>query len=192
MPPWACEKKILTPTWFEHAAFWSGVRRATVAPRSQVVWGPTEIWTRIAGFRVQSANRYTIRPWIYYSLLHSSTLFFMNFQTLKENRKGLLQDDLEYDYSSDENGQRRVFQARLLVCCRQSWWTYEKGFQLQRRLGPRYGYNIRENWLIGWHLVIKFLSLFFCRLARRKKNQLHNNWFSFSNDLAVRIVGLIK
>ena len=26
--------KILTPTWFEHAAFWSGVRRATVAPRS--------------------------------------------------------------------------------------------------------------------------------------------------------------
>ena len=28
-------KKYLTPTWFEHAAFWSGVRRATVAPRSQ-------------------------------------------------------------------------------------------------------------------------------------------------------------
>ena len=26
----------LTPTWFEHAAFWSGVRRATIAPRSQV------------------------------------------------------------------------------------------------------------------------------------------------------------
>ena len=26
----------LTPTWFEHAAFWSGVRRATVAPRSLV------------------------------------------------------------------------------------------------------------------------------------------------------------
>ena len=58
-----CEKKILTPTWFEHAAFWSGVRRATVAPRSQVVWGPTEIWTRIAGFKVQSANHYTIEPY---------------------------------------------------------------------------------------------------------------------------------
>ena len=28
------EKRELTPTWFEHAAFWSGVRRATVAPRS--------------------------------------------------------------------------------------------------------------------------------------------------------------
>ena len=27
-------KKLLTPTWFEHATFWSGVRRATVAPRS--------------------------------------------------------------------------------------------------------------------------------------------------------------
>ena len=56
------EKRELTPTWFEHAAFWSGVRRATVAPRSQVVWGPTEIWTRIAGFKVQSADRYTIEP----------------------------------------------------------------------------------------------------------------------------------
>ena len=31
-----CERKdlTLTPTWFEHATFWSGVRRATVAPRS--------------------------------------------------------------------------------------------------------------------------------------------------------------
>jgi hypothetical protein len=29
------KKILLTPTWFEHAAFWSGVRRATVAPRSQ-------------------------------------------------------------------------------------------------------------------------------------------------------------
>ena len=29
-------KELLTPTWFEHAAFWSGVRRATIAPRSQV------------------------------------------------------------------------------------------------------------------------------------------------------------
>ena len=28
-------KYKLTPTWFEHAAFWSGVRRATIAPRSQ-------------------------------------------------------------------------------------------------------------------------------------------------------------
>ena len=27
----------LTPTWFEHAAFWSGVRRATIAPRSQLM-----------------------------------------------------------------------------------------------------------------------------------------------------------
>ena len=25
----------MTPTWVEHAAFWSGVRRATIAPRSQ-------------------------------------------------------------------------------------------------------------------------------------------------------------
>ena len=67
-------KKFMTPTWFEHAAFWSGVRRATVAPRSQLNHkltklrrkqneGSTEIWTRIAGFKVQSANHYTIEPW---------------------------------------------------------------------------------------------------------------------------------
>ena len=67
-------KYSLTPTCFEHAAFWSGVRRATVAPRSQLNHkltklgrkqneGSTEIWTRIAGFKVQSANHYTIEPW---------------------------------------------------------------------------------------------------------------------------------
>ena len=28
----------MTPTWFEHATFWSGVRRATVAPRSLMFW----------------------------------------------------------------------------------------------------------------------------------------------------------
>ena len=55
-------KMILTPTWFEHAAFWSGVRRATVAPRSRTESGSTEIWTRIAGFKVQSANHYTMEP----------------------------------------------------------------------------------------------------------------------------------
>ena len=26
-------------------------------------WGPTEIWTRIAGFKVQSANHYTMGPY---------------------------------------------------------------------------------------------------------------------------------
>ena len=29
---------MLTPTWFEHATFWSGVRRATVAPRSRTIY----------------------------------------------------------------------------------------------------------------------------------------------------------
>ena len=64
-------KIFLTPTWFEHAAFWSGVRRATVAPRSHndkrvKKIGSTEIWTRIAGFKVQSANHYTIEPRLVY------------------------------------------------------------------------------------------------------------------------------
>lgn len=30
--------KALSPTWFEHAAFWSGVRRATVAPRARLIY----------------------------------------------------------------------------------------------------------------------------------------------------------
>ena len=30
----------------------------------QKVRGPTEIWTRIAGFKVQSANHYTMEPWV--------------------------------------------------------------------------------------------------------------------------------
>ena len=39
------ETKIkLTPTWFEHAAFWSGVRRATIAPRSQLMGAEIKKW----------------------------------------------------------------------------------------------------------------------------------------------------
>ena len=29
------KRKDMSPTWFEHATFWSGVRRATVAPQAQ-------------------------------------------------------------------------------------------------------------------------------------------------------------
>ena len=35
---------------------------ARIEKRKEVV-GPTEIWTRIAGFRVQSANHYTMGPY---------------------------------------------------------------------------------------------------------------------------------
>ena len=52
-------KKSLTPTWFEHAAFWSGVRRATVAPRSQVKVPP-----RFELGSLDSKSRVlTITPW---------------------------------------------------------------------------------------------------------------------------------
>ena len=30
--------------------------------KKKYFWGPTEIWTRIAGFKVQSANHYTMGP----------------------------------------------------------------------------------------------------------------------------------
>ena len=43
-------KMYLTPTWFEHATFWSGVRRATVAPRSR--------WKLLFEITTLSINRY--------------------------------------------------------------------------------------------------------------------------------------
>ena len=53
-------KMLLTPTWFEHAAFWSGVRRATVAPRSQVFKVPP----RFELGSLDSKSRVlTITPW---------------------------------------------------------------------------------------------------------------------------------
>ena len=53
-------QNVLTPTWFEHAAFWSGVRRATVAPRSQVFKVPP----RFELGSLDSKSRVlTITPW---------------------------------------------------------------------------------------------------------------------------------
>ena len=105
-------KNLLTPTWFEHAAFWSGVRRATVAPRSHIgkrvkMIGSTEIWTRIAGFKVQSANHYTIEPqlvcWIHFlgqdyqlsvrllsRALSLSKLFGTHLLIIRKTKKNLL------------------------------------------------------------------------------------------------------
>ena len=60
-------QKTLTPTWFEHATFWSGVRRATVAPRSHY-------------WRMQLENstytkdaEYFIRNWCVHVLRYLST-----------------------------------------------------------------------------------------------------------------------
>ena len=38
-------------------------RLARIEEKEKKVAGPTEIWTRIAGFRVQSANHYTMGPY---------------------------------------------------------------------------------------------------------------------------------
>ena len=37
-------KLHLTPTWLEHATFWSGVRRATIAPQDLVLQGRWVQW----------------------------------------------------------------------------------------------------------------------------------------------------
>ena len=41
--------------------------------------GPTEIWTRIAGFRVQSANHYTMGPYDSTLLFNSISFYFCSF-----------------------------------------------------------------------------------------------------------------
>ena len=55
--------------------------------KKKTLAGPTEIWTRIAGFRVQSANHYTMGPWYIGSLktvrkikVYISYLFQPNIQ----------------------------------------------------------------------------------------------------------------
>ena len=78
--------KDVTPTWFEHAAFWSGVRRATVAPRSQMQQGSTEIWTRIAGFKVQSANHYTMEPPLRYLVKFLKQIWQLRFVKNKNSQ----------------------------------------------------------------------------------------------------------
>ena len=57
--------------------------------------GSTEIWTRIAGFRVQSANHYTIEPWHWRHLSQAMSkwtlalLLIINFQTSKFSKPSL-------------------------------------------------------------------------------------------------------
>ena len=46
----------VTPTWFEHAAFWSGVRRATVAPRSHYIQLFKKSWQVLPRFELGSLD----------------------------------------------------------------------------------------------------------------------------------------
>ena len=61
-------------------------------------WGPTEIWTRIAGFKVQSANHYTIGP----QMWCGDHFQFLNFDPKIIPRKQILgsfwQDFLSEQY----------------------------------------------------------------------------------------------
>ena len=52
--------------------------------------GPTEIWTRIAGFRVLSANHYTMGPVIQFSIiydLHGVERFWMGKRSGRQKEK---------------------------------------------------------------------------------------------------------
>lgn len=62
---------IMTPTWFEHATFWSGVRRATIAPRShQTIYlrnhanatAAAKYWSDISGHSLKVWARSA--PWL--------------------------------------------------------------------------------------------------------------------------------
>ena len=49
--------------------------------------GSTEIWTRIAGFKVQSANHYTIEPVGELSLQLNTTVSFVTISQLSKKAK---------------------------------------------------------------------------------------------------------
>ena len=53
-------KLRMTPTWFEHATFWSGVRRATVAPRSPCEIVKIFMWL----FAEAGKKAYALSPWM--------------------------------------------------------------------------------------------------------------------------------
>ena len=48
--------------------------------------GSTEIWTRIAGFRVQSANHYTMEPYIISGIKFVKTFEFTTSKNAKADR----------------------------------------------------------------------------------------------------------
>ena len=66
-----CRKNIFDPDviWTRSLLIWSQTRyrcatESLYTSVQKIMTGSTEIWTRIAGFKVQSANHYTIEPYI--------------------------------------------------------------------------------------------------------------------------------
>ena len=139
----------MTPTWFEHAAFWSGVRRATVAPRSHNDnWGKkigsTEIWTRIAGFKVQSANHYTIEP--------GPTR--MGFEPTRAEPNGLAVHRLNHSATSSCHGRTVEFLPwmREVPCSKPGWVG---------KISPGHIMLRRSTRLVSHHFVTSLPSFYF-------------------------------
>ena len=114
-------KKDMTPTWFEHATFWSGVRRATVAPRSRCM-NP-----KLSVFYFVNTNYYRVFNWL--NWLNSScsrepwTQQFTNekirktFNTASDELWGTYREDLQ------SNG-HSIQAIRKEVCGQARWfWT---------------------------------------------------------------------
>ena len=63
-------------------------------------WGPTEIWTRIAGFRVQSANHYTMGPGCFHAARIMRTSLFLycpeKYQKMLWGSSGIWTRDLSH------------------------------------------------------------------------------------------------
>ena len=114
--------KDMTPTWFEHATFWSGVRRATVAPRSRCM-NP-----KLSVFYFDNTNYYRVFNWL--NWLNSScsrepwTQQFTNekirktFNTTCDELWGTYREDLQ----SNGHSIQAIWKA---VCGQARWfWTF--------------------------------------------------------------------
>ena len=83
--------------------------------------GPTEIWTRIAGFKVQSANHYTMGPMSHYGCSYVQSVFMNCFVSLELLCVNLLKSFKILKYSaalwrngsaSDSRSEGCVFKSR--------------------------------------------------------------------------------
>lgn len=116
--------KALTPTWFEHATFWSGVRRATVAPRGPVTQHLWEV--HIAPEPPHPpANAAIIKHTQAYVLSFSHTLFYTLLPPLAPSRAPVFVWSLTGTgnllwYKDTDNGLKRAivwaYVASVCVC----------------------------------------------------------------------------
>ena len=134
--------------------------------------GSTEIWTRIAGFKVQSANRYTIEPRYNSSLKYKSSISH-NSNNWKFS---LVFNDIFFNLTLFLFPIKQKFKLnyKFNLCCKKIFkgsteiWTRIAGFKVQSAnrytIEPCYTISIKKrDLLIDWTLncLILYLKIYF-------------------------------